>query len=252
MFCAAVYPEARAPKLLPLWRDYMLNAPKQVSSLAEFSTIPDDPEYPENTRGTRVLALAAVYDGPADEGERVTVPLRSFGSPLLDFSGKMPYRAIQALYDPLFPKGRDRSYFRSLFLPALDQRVIEEIVTGLSERPSEMTYASVWYFGEVVRQVPADATAFGDRSQPWLFSIDGIWSKPQDDPANIGWVRRLWSNVRPYSNGRLYLNFLAGDNDQSAIIRDGIGAETYQRLVAIKRKYDPTNFFRLNQNIPPA
>ena len=252
MFCAAVYPEARAAELLPLWRDYMLKAPKQVSSLAEFSTIPDDPEYPENTRGTRVLALAAVYDGPADEGECVTAPLRSFGTPLLDFSGKMPYRAIQALYDPLFPKGRDRSYFRSLFLPALDQRVIEEIVLGLSERPSEMTYASVWYFGEVVRQVPADATAFGDRSQPWLFSIDGIWSRPEDDTANIGWVRRLWSNVRPYSNGRLYLNFLAGDDGQSAVIRDGIGADTYQRLAAIKKKYDPTNFFRLNQNVPPA
>jgi FAD/FMN-containing dehydrogenase len=252
MFCAAVYPETRAKGLLPAWRDFMLTAPKQISSLAEFSTIPDDPEFPDHARGTRVLALAAVYDGPADEGEKAVAPLRSFGAPLLDFSGKMPYRAIQAMYDPLFPKGRDRSYFRSLFLPTLDHRVIEEIVSGLSERPSEMTYASIWYFGEVVRQVTADATAFGDRSQPWLFSIDGIWSRAEDDEANIAWVRRLWSNVRPYSNGRLYLNFLAGDDGQSAVIRDGFGAETYQRLVAIKRNYDPTNFFRLNQNIPPA
>jgi FAD/FMN-containing dehydrogenase len=252
MFCAAVYPETRAAELLPLWRDHMLNAPKQLSSLAEFSTIPDDPEFPENTRGKRVLALAAVYDGPADEGERVVAPLRSFGTPLLDFSGKMPYRTIQALYDPAFPKGRDRSYFRSLFLPALDQRVIEEIVSGLTERPSEMTYASVWYFGEVVRQVPRESTAFGDRSQPWLFSIDGFWSRSEDDAANIAWVRRLWSNIRPHTNGRLYLNFLAGDDAQPTVIRDGIGADTYQKLVAIKRKYDPTNFFRLNQNIPPG
>ena len=172
MFCAAIYPESRATELLPLWRDYMLTAPKQVSSLAEFSTIPDDPEYPDHARGERVLALAAVYDGPADEGEAAVAPLRSFGTPLLDFSSKMPYRSIQALYDPLFPKGRDRSYFRSLFLPTLDQRIIQEIVSGLADRPSEMTYSSVWYFGDVVRKVPADATAFGDRSQPWLFSID--------------------------------------------------------------------------------
>ena len=96
--------------------------------------------------------------------------------------------------------------------------------------------------------MPADATAFGDRSQPWLFSIDGIWSRSQDDAANIAWVRRLWSTVRSYSNGRLYLNFLAGADGQPDIIRDGIGADT----VAIKRKYDPTNFFRLNQNISPA
>jgi FAD/FMN-containing dehydrogenase len=252
MFCAAVYPETRAAELLALWRDYMLRAPNQVSSLAEFSTIPDDPEYPEHTRGKRVLALAAVYDGSADEGEGVVAPLRSFGTPLLDFSGKMPYRTIQALYDPLYPKGRDRSYFRSLFVPTLDEKVIGEIVSGVSERPSEMTYCSVWYFGDVVRQVPADATAFGDRSQPWLFSIDGFWSKPEGDAPNIAWVRRLWSTMRPHSNGRLYLNFLAGDEGQPAVIRDGIGADTYQRLVTIKRKYDPTNFFRLNQNIPPA
>ena len=252
MFCAAVYPETRAAELLPLWRDYMLAAPKQVSSLAEFSTIPDDPEYPEHARGKRVLALAAVYDGPADEGEKVVAPLRSFGTPLLDFSDKMPYRTIQSLYDPLFPKGRDRSYFRSLFLPNLDQKVIEDIVAGLSQRPSEMTYASVWYFGDVVRQVSADATAFGDRSQPWLFSIDGIWSRSEEDAANIAWVRQLWSAVRPHSNGRLYLNFLAGVDSQQAIVRDAIGAETYDRLVAIKAKYDPTNLFRLNQNIPPA
>ena len=252
MFCAAIYPESRATELLPLWRDYMLTAPKQVSSLAEFSTIPDDPEYPDHARGERVLALAAVYDGPADEGEAAVAPLRSFGTPLLDFSSTMPYRSIQALYDPLFPKGRDRSYFRSLFLPTLDQRIIQEIVSGLADRPSEMTYSSVWYFGDVVRKVPADATAFGDRSQPWLFSIDGIWSKSEDDSANIAWVRRLWSAIRPYSNGRVYLNFLAGDDGQPAMIRDAIGADTYQRLVTIKRNYDPTNFFRLNQNISPT
>ena len=252
MFCAAIYPESRATELLPLWRDYMLTAPKQVSSLAEFSTIPDDPEYPDHARGERVLALAAVYDGPADEGEAAVAPLRSFGTPLLDFSSKMPYRSIQALYDPLFPKGRDRSYFRSLFLPTLDQRIIQEIVSGLADRPSEMTYSSVWYFGDVVRKVPADVTAFGDRSQPWLFSIDGIWSKSEDDAANIAWVRRLWSAIRPYSNGRVYLNFLAGDDGQPAMIRDAIGADTYQRLVTIKRNYDPTNFFRLNQNISPT
>jgi FAD/FMN-containing dehydrogenase len=252
MFCAAIYREARAKDLLPAWRDFMLAAPKQISSLAEFSTIPDDPEYPADARGSRVLALAAVYDGSADEGEIAVAPMRSFGTPLLDFSGKMSYRTIQSLYDPLFPKGRDRSYFRSLFLPNLDQSVIEEIVSGLSQRPSEMTYASVWYFGDIVRRVPADVTAFGDRSQPWLFSIDGIWSKQEDDAANISWVRRLWSNVRPFSNERLYLNFLAGDEGQSAVIRDAIGAETYQRLVAVKNKYDPANFFRLNQNIPPG
>jgi FAD/FMN-containing dehydrogenase len=251
MFCAAIYPEIRAAELLPQWRDFMTAAPEQVSSLAEFSTIPDDPEYPEAARGQRVLALAAVYDGPADEGEAVTSPLRSFGPPLLDLSARMPYRAIQSLYDPLFPKGRDRSYFRALYLPSLDKRAIGDIVAGLAARPSEMTFSSVWYFGDVVRRVAADATAFGDRSQPWLFSIDAIWSKREEDAANIAWVRQLWSTMRPYSNGRLYLNFLSA-NDDPNVMRDGVGRETYEKLAKIKTKYDPTNFFRLNQNIAPG
>jgi FAD/FMN-containing dehydrogenase len=251
MFCAAVYPEIRAAELLPQWRDFMTAAQDQVSSLAEFSTIPDDPEYPEVARGQRVLALAAVYDGPADEGEVVTSPLRSFGPPLLDLSARMPYRAIQSLYDPLFPKGRDRSYFRSLYLPSLDERAIGDIVAGLAARPSEMTFSAVWYFGEVVRRVAAEATAFGDRSQPWLFSIDAIWSKREEDAANIAWARKLWSTMRPYSNGRLYLNFLAA-NDDLNVMRDGVGRETYKKLAKIKAKYDPTNFFRLNQNIVPV
>jgi FAD/FMN-containing dehydrogenase len=252
MFCAAIYPEDRAAVLLTHWRDFMTSAPQQVSSLAEFSTIPDDSEYPEAARGQRVLALAAVYDGSADEGEAVTAPLRSFGTPLLDLSARMPYRAIQSLYDSLFPKGRDRSYFRSLYLPTLDQTAIGDIVSGLADRPSEMTFSSVWYFGDVVRRVPADATAFGDRSQPWLFSIDAIWSKREEDAANIAWVRELWSTMRPYSNGRLYLNFLSANEDDSQVVRDGVGHDTYEKLTKIKAKYDPTNFFRLNQNIAPG
>jgi len=115
-----------------------------------------------------------------------------------------------------------------------------------------MTYCSVWHFGDVVRQVPAEATAFGDRSQPWLFSIDGIWSRTKDDTPNIAWVRRLWSTVRPYSNGRLYLNFLASSEGEATVVKEAIGADTYQRLREVKMKYDPTNFFRMNQNIPPA
>jgi Berberine and berberine like len=138
-----------------------------------------------------------------------------------------------------------------LFIPTLDESVIDMIVSGVSERPSEMTYSSLWYLGEAVRSVSADATGFGDRSQPWLFSIDGIWSKPEHDELNIGWVRQLWSAMRPHSNGRVYLNFFAGADGEPATIRDSIGAETYERLVTIKRKYDPTNFFRLNQNIAP-
>jgi len=250
MFCAPIYDEKQANDIIPKWRDFLASAPDEVSGLAEFSTIPNDPAYPEHTWGTRVVALATVYDGPAEDGERITQPLRDFGKPLLDFSGRMPYRTLQTLYDGLFPKGRDRCYWKSTYLSGLDDGFIRAITAGLAKRPSEMTFASIWKFGGAVQRLAADATAFGDRSMPFMLSLDAIWSNPTDDTANIGWVRDLWQGMQKHSTGRMYLNF-PGLGEGENLVRDAFGAKTYARLQGIKRKYDPDNIFRMNQNILP-
>lgn len=250
MFCGPAYPEERANEIIPLWRDFMQTAPDRLNGLAEFSTMPEDPSVPEHAWGRRVLALAHVYDGPADEGERVAAPLRSFGESLVDFSGRMPYRTIQSLYDGLFPKGRDRCYWKSTYLSRLDDEVIGEITARMAKRPSEMTFASIWKFGGFVQRVAADATAFGDRSMPFMLSLDAIWPGTDDDDANIGWVRSFWQDMQRYSTGRLYLNF-PGHGEGADLVRDAFGAEVYARLAKIKHRYDPDNLFRLNQNILP-
>jgi FAD/FMN-containing dehydrogenase len=197
-----------------------------------------------------VVALAHVYDGPADEGERVVAPLRNFGTPLVDFSGRMAYRTIQTLYDALFPRGRDRCYWKSTYLKGLDDTVVREITTRLAKRPSEMTFASIWPFRGAMLGVPAEATAFGDRSMPYMLSLDAIWSSPADDDANIGWVRDSWQGMQRHSTGRMYLNF-PGHGEGDNLVRDAYGAATYARLQQIKRTYDPGNLLRMNQNIPP-
>lgn len=251
MFCGPAYAEERANEIIPLWRDFMKSAPDKLSGLAEFSTLPQDPSIPEHAWGRRVLALAHVYDGPAEEGERVVQPLRSFGEPLADFSGRMPYRTIQTLYDALFPKGRDRCYWKSTYLKGLDDGMVHEIISLMAQRPSEMTFASIWKFGGAVQRVAADATAFGDRSMPFMLSLDAIWSGPVDDSANIGWVRNFWDDMQRHSTGRLYLNF-PGHGEGTNLVRDAFGAEAYGRLQKLKRKYDPQNLFRMNQNILPG
>jgi hypothetical protein len=109
----------------------------------------------------------------------------------------------------------------------------------------------VWRFGGAVERVPAGATAFGDRSMPFMLSIDSIWSNAEDDEANIQWSRHFWSAMSRHSNGRLYLNF-PGLGEGEALVRDAHGPEVYTRLVTVKRRYDSTNFFRLKQNISPA
>ena len=251
MFCGPAYAEERANEIIPLWRDFMKTAPDRLSGLAEFSTVPQDPSIPENAWGRRVLALAHVYDGSAEEGERVVQPLRNFGEPLVDFSGRMPYRTIQTLYDGLFPKGRDRCYWKSTYLKGLGDDVIREITSRMAQRPSEMTFASIWKFGGAVQGVAADATAFGDRSMPFMLSLDAIWSNASGDDANIGWVRNFWKDMQRHSTGRLYLNF-PGHGEGSNLVRDAFGAEAYGRLQKVKRKYDPQNLFRMNQNILPG
>lgn len=250
MFCAPLYPEEMADEILPKWRDFMASAPDEVSGLAEFSTIPDDPAYSKETWGRRIVALATVYDGPADAGERIMQPLRDFAEPLLDFSGRMPYRSMQSMYDAIFPKGRDRCYWKSTYLKELDGGIISVITERLAKRPSEMTYASIWKFSGAVQRVAADATAFGDRSMPFMLSLDAIWTTANDDAANMAWVRDFWQDMQKHSTGRLYLNF-PGLGEGADLVRDAFGAETYARLQKIKRQYDPHNLFRMNQNILP-
>ena len=251
MFCGPAYPEARAAELIALWRDFMARAPAALSSLAEFSTIPDDPSYPEAARGQRVISLAAVYDGPADEGEALVAPLRSFGTPLADFSDILPYHTIQRLYDAMFPKGRDRCYWKSLYLRTLDDNVISDVVAHLARRPSDMTFSSIWAFGSAVQHVPVAATAFGDRSAPFMLSLDAIWSSPRDDGANIDWVRAAWADMQRHGTGRMYLNF-PGHGEGDDLVRSALGPEIYVKLAQVKSVYDPSNLFCMNQNILPA
>ncbi len=251
MFCAPAYPEERANEVIALWRDFMTTAPEKLSGLVEFSTVAEDPSIPQHAWGKRVITLAHVYDGPAEEGERITRPLRDLGEPLVDFSGRLPYATIQTLFDGLFPKGRDRCYWKSTYLKNLDDKVIGEITRRMAKRPSEKTISSIWKFGGAVQRVGAEASAFGDRSMDYMLSFDAVWSEAKDDGANMGWVRSAWDDMQQYSTGRMYLNF-PGHGEGVDMVRNAFGAETYARLQAVKAKYDPQNLFRLNQNIVPG
>ncbi len=113
-----------------------------------------------------------------------------------------------------------------------------------------MTFSSIWKFGGAMQRVAADATAFGDRSMPFMLSLDAIWSNPSDDASNIDWVRSFWADMQRHSTGRLYLNF-PGHGEGANLVRDAFGGEAYARLQTVKRKYDPKNLFHMNQNISP-
>ncbi len=169
-----------------------------------------------------------------------------------DFSGQMQYCEVQKLFDALFPSGEFRCYWKSHLLSTLTDQAIEEAIENAAASPSDKSLSSFWNFGGATASVPADATAFGDRSFGWMYSLDSVWREPADDEKIISWTRLAWSRARRHAHeGRLYLNFAGQDTDSDALTRDAFG-KNYARLTQIKKRYDPNNMFRFNQNIQPA
>ena len=252
MFCAPIYALEGGAEPIRFWRDFLADKNDRVGSLIEFSTVPDDDEFPRESWGKRVYTMAAVYAGDAAEGEALLQPLRELAEPVTDFSGRMDYCELQKLFDTLMPFGEYRCYWKSHYLSALSDEVIDAILQGNAEPPSANTLSSIWNFGGATAEVAADATAFGDRSMPYMFSIDSVWSEAGDDEKNITWTRNFWRQMQPWSDqGRMYLNFLGMGEEGDQLVKDTFG-DNYARLREIKQKYDPENRFRFNQNITPA
>jgi FAD/FMN-containing dehydrogenase len=252
MFCAPIYPVDAGAGPIRFWRDFLADKNDRVGSLIEFSTVQQDDEFPRESWGKQCYTMAAVYAGDAEEGEALLQPLRELGELVTDFSGIMPYCDIQVLFDQVIPFGQHRCYWKSHYLDGLSDAVIDTILEGFASTPSANTLASIWNFGGATARVAADATAFGDRSMPWMLSIDSIWNDAGDDERNISWTRDFWQRMKAHSHhGRMYLNFPGHGEEGARMLEDTFG-DNYTRLRDIKRRYDKDNLFRHNQNIPPA
>ncbi len=252
MFCAPIYPIEAGPEPIKFWRNFMSSKNHEVGSLVEFSTVAEGPDFPKEYWGKKVYTMAAVYAGDADEGEKILQPLRELGEMAADFSGQMDYCDVQQLFDTLMPAGEYRCYWKSHYLNGLSDEALDTILNNFQKTPSPNTLSSIWNFGGATADVAADATAFGDRSMPYMFSMDSVWREPSDDEKNINWTRNFWARMKDYSqDGRMYLNFPGQGEEGAKLLEDTFG-ENYSRLRAIKKKYDPDNLFRFNQNIQPA
>ncbi len=251
-FAGPVYPIDAGSAPIRFWREFLADKSDRVASLIEFSTIPSDPGYPEAAWGRRVYTVGALFAGDADEGEALLQPLRELGEMVADFSGQMDYRDVQQLFDTVIPFGQHRCYWKSRYVGGLTDEVIDLVLERNARPPSANTLSSIWNFGGATAAIGAEETAFGDRSMPYMVSVDSIWTAAEDDTANIGWTRDFWERLAPYSHhDRIYLNFAGLGEDNEDLVRSSYGAN-YDRLATIKRRYDPDNVFRFNQNIRPA
>jgi FAD/FMN-containing dehydrogenase len=241
-----------AANIVRHWNDFMASAPEDVSSNFLFWSIPHHPNFPEELHGTPFVLPAAVHSGALEEGKKLLQPLRELGEPFLDLSGQLPYAGVQAAFDPLFIKGERLNYWKSLYLERLDDDGIDQIIARANNRPNPWALIAIWHLGGAMNRVAPSETALGVRDASYLYSLDTSWTDHADDERAIAWTREAWDEMRSYSNGGVYLNFPGQGEEGETLLRASYGSDNYDRLVEIKTKFDPTNMFRLNQNIKPV
>ena len=251
-FAATFYPLEEITEVLRGWRSYVTDAPDEVTSVVVTMTFPANPELPEAIHDRPVAIVGGVYAGDAEEGLRVMAPLRELGTTLFDMSGPTPFTAVQAGFDPLFPRDSLRAYWKSQYLDELSDAAIEVIAGRALDRPAPLTLVNTFHMGGAIAAVEPEATAFAERSAPFMVSIDGLWSDAADDAETIAWVRSAWEDVREFGNGAVYLNFTGlADEDPGAGVDTAFG-RNLARLERVKAAYDAGNLFHVNHNVLPA
>jgi len=237
------YPAEAAGDLLRLFRDWSKDAPDDVTALVNLTSAPPLPVIPEEWHGKKVVIFVAVSPGSIEEADARVAPFREVAEPIADLLGPMPYQVMQSLLDPLWGKGI-HAYFKGTNLTGLDDALIERLVERHLAAPGPQAEIHLHQMGGEVARNGA-GSAFPDRSMPFLLNVVTGWHDPGQTDAHVEWARSVAAAAADFSTGRGYVNFLS-DPDSG---RSGYDPETYERLVALKREYDPTNVFRLNQNI---
>jgi FAD/FMN-containing dehydrogenase len=250
MVGAVFYPLEEIQTLLPAWRDYVSSAPSELSSVAITWSVPPHEPFPPEHHGRPVLVVAAAYAGPVDEGESVVQPLRELGEPLIDLSGPWPWLGLQSGFDPLYPKG-GFYYWKSRSLAELSSDAIDDIADFAGRRPSPLTDIIVWHNGGAITDVGETATAYGGRDASFLVTVEASWDDPALTDDALAWARECWDAMGRHSTGGMYLNFAGFGEEKETLVKAGYGVN-YARLTKLKAKYDPTNLFRMNLNVPPA
>ena len=233
-----VYPRERATELLKFFRDFTADAPDELGTYFGLINTPD---------GTPVTAFLTCYNGDLATGEKVLAPMRRAGSPLMDVIAPIPFPQMQTLLDAAVPDG-SQNYWKSAFLKDLNDDAIDTIVQHANQATSPMTAVLIEQYGGAASRVSPDATAFSQRQAQYDLGILAQWADRSDSDRHVAWARAFASAMTPHSAGGYLLNFLGEEGADT--IRAAFGTN-YDRLVEVKTKYDPENFFRVNQNVLP-
>ena len=240
-------PEADIRRLLEFWRDFMAEAPIDLKWNVDLRLAPHTNKVPVALRGRPVAGSSLVWTGDPEAGRPYLEHALSFCSPDSVNTKAVSFLHLQTMADSEFPHGR-RYYTKSGYFTYLDNNTIDRLLEAVATIPSAETQIEFAYLGGAAAQMPANETAFGDRSAPFIMNLLANWADPSADPGNISWVRGLFKKLRPAMKPGVYVNFMSGDEQDRV---PEAYHERWDRMVAVKTRYDPENFFRLNQNVRP-
>jgi len=240
-------PEPEIRGLLECWRDFMADAPLDFKWNIDLRLAPQSNKVPLELRGRPVAGSSLIWTGDPESGRPYLQRVLAMCCPESVNSKVVPFLDLQTMADSDFPHGR-RYYTKSGYFSHLSDGTIDRLVEAVVTIPSPETQIELAYLGGAAARVGADETAFGDRSSPFILNLLANWSEPSSDADNIAWIRGVFNKVRPAMKPGVYINFMSGDEQDRV---PEAYHQRWDRIVAVKSHYDPNNFFRLNQNVPP-
>jgi FAD/FMN-containing dehydrogenase len=243
-----VYPISEAKSVLQQYREFLAKAPDELSVWAVLRQAPPLPFLPKSVHGKQIVVLGLIYSDDPKHGESLIEPLRKFGTPLGEHVGVQPYVAWQQAFDPLLTPGA-RNYWKSHNLSTLKDDLFDVLIASIGKLPSPQCEIFFGAIGGATTRPAPDSVAYANRDAKFVMNVHGRWEDPADDKRCIAWARDFFNASAPFASGSVYVNFLTADEGDR--VRSAYGLN-YDRLAQLKRKYDPDNLFRINQNIKPV
>jgi len=237
-----------APRVLEMYRTLTEQAPREFTCVAVLRPAPPAPWLAKEVHGKPIVAIFVCYTGPVEEGEKRVAPIKKFGKPVGDIIQRRPYVSQQSLLDATQPKGR-RYYWKSEYLPGHKPEMLAKLMEHAGRIVSPHSAIVVFPLDGALNQLPEDYSPMGNRDTASVLNITASWESMKDDQANMEWARTAWQDMRRFSTGGTYINFLTEDESEERV--QAAYRKTYDRLVEVKTKWDPTNLFRRNKNIAP-
>ena len=245
-----IFDLADAATVMRWYREFQLNAPDEFYIFLGLQTVPPGDPFPKEHWGKKMCALLVSHNGPIADGEKAVNAIRAaLPKPIIDWAQPMPYTAIQTLFDPLLPKGL-QWYWKGDFVKDLPDAAVDAYVEHAGKLPTVLSGVHIYPVDGAVHRHKKDATAWGYRDAAWSMVIFGVDPDPAKAPALKQWAQDYWAAVHPFNLAGAYANFMM-DDEGEARVRAAYGGN-YDRLAALKKKYDPANLFRVNQNIRPS